>query len=78
MFTYAKIALILLQIARSFLEKAKAEEIEDKGFQRAVAEVNAATLKVVGISAQTFGEVAGWTDQQVEDVLTRPPSPSQP
>lgn len=78
MWTYAQIALKLLVIAQWFIERADKRELEEKGYKRAVAETNAATLRVVGVTAEAFGEVAGWTDQQVIDELTKPPSPRSP
>lgn len=76
MITYAKVALILLQLAQRFFALADKQELRDEGYQKAVADAGAETLRVVGISAQSFGEAAGWTEEQIEDVLTRPPSPA--
>lgn len=73
--TYAKVALALLEIARSFLEKADKRELEDQGYRNAVADSTALTLKVVGLSAKAFQERAGWTDEQIIDDLTKPPQP---
>lgn len=73
--TFAKLGLALTQLAQYFLAKADKRELQDEGFQQAIAGTTAKTLEVVGITAKAFGEVAGWTDQQVEDDLTRPPAP---
>lgn len=73
--TYAKVGLALLNIAQSLIAKADRRELRDEGYQAALADTTAKTLKVVGITAAAFGRVAGWTDDQVIDDLTKPPQP---
>jgi len=70
-----EIGLIALRIGNSIFEEAKRRGIKLEGYTEALNEQAAATVRVTGINARSFGEVAGWTDSQVEDDLTRPPSP---
>jgi hypothetical protein len=69
------VGLALLEIAQSFIAKADKKELEDQGYRNAVADSTALTLSIVGLSAKAFQERAGWTDEQVIDDLTKPPSP---
>lgn len=73
--TYAQVGLKLLEIAQWFIERANKAELRNEGYQRAVAETNVKTLDAVGITAAAFGRVAGWTDEQIIDDLTKPPVP---
>lgn len=73
--TFAKFGLALMQLANYFLAKADKQELRNEGFKEAVAATGVKTLEVVGITAKAFGRVAGWTDEQVIDDLTKPPVP---
>lgn len=65
----------LIALANAILEWRKSRGDKMDGYQTAVAEGTAVALKTVGLSAKAFQERAGWTDAQIDDDLTRPPSP---
>lgn len=68
----------LIGLANALLDWRKSAGDKMEGYQQAVADTTAATLKTVGLSAKAFQERAGWTDEQIIDDLTKPPSPRSP
>lgn len=72
---WVKVVAGLIGLANALLEWRKSRGDRMDGYQTAVAEGTAATLQTVGLSAKAFQERAGWTDEQIIDDLTKPPSP---
>lgn len=72
MFTYAKIALILLQLANKLFDWLQAQKYRDEGFQKAMAEEAAAILRKSNYAREVMARVsnldAAGTDKLLRDL----------
>lgn len=72
MFTWLKLAVLLMQVAAGIFKEAQRRGVKLEGYREAVSDQALETLRVVGISEKARREVATWSEDQVDDYLTRP------
>ena len=69
MLDWAKIALLVLEIAKFFIDLAKQKQQMDAGRDKAIAESAAAILAKTQAANATMQEVTGLTSEQVDTML---------
>ena len=69
MLDYAKIALLVLEIAKFFIDLAKERKQMDAGRDKAIAQAAAGILADTKAANETMQEVTGLTSEQVDTMI---------
>ncbi len=69
MFTYAKLAMLFLQLANTLANLARSKQMMDAGADRAIAQASAGILKDTQVAKEIMAQVMGMTESQVDDAL---------